>query len=250
MTKRKNPIFRIDNVAKKIQIPEKIINKYDEFFQKLSNESIFKSKIYLEITTDRFYFEGWFQFDISNKQIDLPDFIIEIVNNNDINVKIQIITTILKDFIEYYEQYKKLAILHKYLGFGNSPRSSESFSERLCCLLKKLYIYKETNKKTRSYDATDEQKNRIEIKATTDPSCPTTMNKDNEVFDYLYWLYFNLKDDKLTISVMPSKNFNKLKNKADDRPDVRLTDYSKKNAKIFKYIIDINKKEITEITEP
>ena len=111
-----------------------------------------------------------------------------------------------EDFIDYYKKFKELANKHKQLGFGNSPRLAEGFTESLCRYICKLYKVK-----GRDYDAIDNKGNNVEIKATTSKSGTVTVNSEVE-FDYLLWMYFDLDNDELSIYKL---NYDSFKSKFD-----------------------------------
>lgn len=100
------------------------------------------------------------------------------------------------DLVRYYFKYKELVLLHRELGFGKAPRSSEGFTETICC---NLFGHIRAEGVDRKYDLRDQHSGtRIEVKATTEAEGSTTINP-NSVFDYLYWVIFLLDQDTITI---------------------------------------------------
>lgn len=100
------------------------------------------------------------------------------------------------DLVKYYFKYKELVLLHRELGFGKAPRSSEGFTESICC---NLFGHIRAEDVDRKYDLRDPHSGaKIEVKATTESDGSTTINP-NSVFDYLYWVIFLLDQDTITI---------------------------------------------------
>ncbi len=100
------------------------------------------------------------------------------------------------DLVKYYFKYEELVLLHRELGFGKAPRTSEGFTESICC---NLFGHTRAVEVQREYDLYDPQSDsKIEVKATTETDGSTTINP-NSVFDYLYWVIFLLDQDTITI---------------------------------------------------
>ncbi len=100
------------------------------------------------------------------------------------------------DLVKYYYQYKDLILLHQKLEFGKAPRSSEGFTETLCC---NLFNLKRATDVKRKYDLIDPATDaKIEVKATIETYGSTTINPTS-VFDHLYWVTFLLIPDSFTI---------------------------------------------------
>ena len=127
-----------------------------------------------------------------------------------------------KDFIDYYNIFKQLSNKHKALGFGQSPRLSEGFTENLCRYILNLYKIK-----GRDYDAIDNLGKKIEIKATTSERGTVTINSDVE-FDYLLWMYFDLAQDKLSIYKIEYREFKSKFDVSSGRITINLDSFSKK----------------------
>lgn len=136
-----------------------------------------------------------------------------------------------EDFIDYYKKFKELAYKHKELGFGNSPRLAEGFTESLCRYIRKLYKVK-----GREYDAIDNKGNNVEIKATTSKSGTVTINSDVE-FDYLLWMYFDLDNDELLIYKLNYDSFKSRFDTTSGRITVNLSSFNEiKKEQKFKLI--------------
>ncbi len=128
-----------------------------------------------------------------------------------------------KNFTEYYEAFKLLALKHKKLEFGKSPRLSEGFTENLCRYLYGLYKIK-----GRTYDAVDSRGNNVEIKATTSKEGTVTINSDVE-FDYLLWLYFNLDENVLEIYKIKYNFFKEKFKDNSGRITINLNEFATNN---------------------
>lgn len=128
-----------------------------------------------------------------------------------------------KNFIDYYKLFKSLAEKHKKLGFGQSPRLSEGFTENLCRYLYGLYKIK-----GRIYDAIDGKGCSVEIKATTSIKGTVSINSDVE-FDYLLWMYFDLDHDKLSIYKIKYSSFKEKFEFNSDRITINLNLFAESN---------------------
>ena len=124
------------------------------------------------------------------------------------------------DLVKYYFQYKDLVILHRELGFGKAPRSSEGFTESICCVL--FNLLRATNIE-REYDLYDPNSGaKIEVKATTDISGSTTMNP-HSVFDYLYWVVFLLDQDSIIIKKIEYEDLKSFRDSAENKKRSNVT---------------------------
>ena len=138
--------------------------------------------------------------------------------------------------VEYYFLYKDLVKLHRKFGFGTAPRTSENFTEAICCHLfgfKKAFQLK----KTREYDLEDPKTGqKIEVKATTDKKGRTRINP-NSRFDKLYWLNFQLDVDVLHIDVKDFTLFSSyLENHSSkERVSITLSEFGQSNLTFFKF---------------
>jgi len=108
----------------------------------------------------------------------------------------------IQGFVKYYKVFKQLQELHRTVLKGKSPQIPSLLSEKICRELCGLRKYN-----SRLFDAQDNAGNKIEIKATSTNQGTTMINSDSD-FDYLYWMYFNIPEDTITISIAPRSIFN------------------------------------------
>lgn len=137
-----------------------------------------------------------------------------------------IVTKIInyKHFCEFYWKLKDINHFANRHGFGNGISLPSTFTEKLC---RKIYSLQEIE--GTCFDATDDQGNNIEIKATISKYGTTSMSK--EKFDYLYWMYFDLEQDLINIyktswsDFIKSSSYKKNFSSPSKRVDVRLNQY-------------------------
>ncbi|MFS0883316.1 hypothetical protein [Metabacillus niabensis] len=149
-----------------------------------------------------------------------------------------------QDFCEFYWKLKELKGLAQKYKFGNGFKLPSPFTEKLC-----RYLYGLSKKKGSPFDAIDDLKNNIEIKATVSKYGTTSMSI--EKFDFLYWMYFDLNSDLVSIYRISwddfigkepyEKNFNLNKEEGKKRINVRLNQYMGENELIDIY--KFNQKE-------
>lgn len=102
-----------------------------------------------------------------------------------------------KDLVEYFFLFKKITTLHKKLKFGEAPRSSEGFTENLCCYL--FEDLKRAKGVKRKHDLNNEKTSKkYEVKGTTNDKGRTTINPTSD-FQYLYWVILASQEDKIVI---------------------------------------------------
>lgn len=136
----------------------------------------------------------------------------------------------------YYKKYRELYELHNKLGFGNAPDLPSGFSEHLC---REIYGFKKSENK--ECDAIDSNGNRIEIKATS--SCYGQTSISSLInFDYLYWLYFDLEKNILTVSIFPEILFASYKSYPNIRKPITLSNIRNKSTTNIK-------EDITELSK-
>jgi hypothetical protein len=87
-----------------------------------------------------------------------------------------------KRIVEYYLLFWRLATLHRDLHFGDTPRSSEKLTEKLC---QEIYGFQKSG--TIECDLKSDDGERIEVKGTTSKYGATSINKEL-MFDWLYWV--------------------------------------------------------------
>lgn len=149
------------------------------------------------------------------------------------------------DLVKYYYQYKDLILLHQKLGFGNAPRSSEGFTESLCC---SLFNLKKATDVKRKYDLLDPATGaKIEVKATTETYGSTTINPTS-VFDYLYWVVFLLPQDSFTIRKIEYTEFSDFfkAHSHEKRSNIALSNFKSSVSSI--YFFDKNNQKIVPQT--
>jgi len=118
-----------------------------------------------------------------------------------------------KDFCRYYKQYKELSLIHQKLFISKArPNIPALYSESLCRFL--FNMQKSNNKE---YDAVLDD-NQIEIKATSSKSGTTSINPYSK-FDILYWLYFEVGKDCLSVTKIPYGNFEEAFSDIDIKKD-------------------------------
>ena len=105
-----------------------------------------------------------------------------------------------KRFCEFYWKMKELYLLGKKYHFGRGISLSSPFTEKLC-----RFIYDLEKYGNKTFDATNNKKQKIEIKATLSKSGTTTMS--NAQFDLLYWMYFSLDEDKVYVYLITGAEF-------------------------------------------
>jgi hypothetical protein len=124
------------------------------------------------------------------------------------------------DLVKYYFKYKELVLLHRELGFGKAPRSSEGFTESICC---NLFGHIRATEVQRKYDLRDPSSgSKIEVKATTETDGSTTINP-NSVFDYLYWVVFLLDQDTITIKKIEYAEFENFRSTCGSQKRANIT---------------------------
>jgi len=101
--------------------------------------------------------------------------------------------------LESLEHLRKLNELNAKLG-GKSIVTPTLISESLC---KELFGLSNRQKGCRDHDALYEGK-KIEIKATSSEKGTTTIN-NNSNYDYLFWLFFDYKNDEIKVRITNSK---------------------------------------------
>lgn len=138
------------------------------------------------------------------------------------------IVVLEKDFCEFYWKMKELYELGKQFKFGSGISLPSLFTEELC-----RKIYGLSKSEGTEFDAVDKEGNVIEIKATLSPDGKTTMSKAK--FDILYWMYFDIEDNKVYIYKNSWENFNngesfkeKLNNN-NNRMNISLRKYMSSN---------------------
>lgn len=102
--------------------------------------------------------------------------------------------TLSKKYGEMYDILKKFHEDVKYYGWGEGSLPSK-YTEDLC---KEIFSFKDRNSK--SHDAIDSKGNKIEIKATIGGASATSINTEL-LFDKLYWLRFDFKEDTVHIKI-------------------------------------------------
>lgn len=141
----------------------------------------------------------------------------------------------LESLNRYFVKFLELVELHQELGFGENPHISSVFSEKL---VRNLLRYEKWHNK--DYDAKYHGAG-VEIKATGTKAGATTICIDKikqTEFSHLIWVYINFdlqqaeihRIDKITL--LAEK---KLMNSPKERPSIRLSQYSPKLLKTYKF---------------
>lgn len=135
--------------------------------------------------------------------------------------------------VEYFFLFKGLSRLHKDFGFGETPRSSEGFTESLCCHL--FDNLQRINGVRRKHDLENKKTfEKIEVKGTTNATGRTTINPSSE-FHYLYWVIILQRENKVLIK--------KIKRESMSSFFTRYFNTKKRTP------ISLSKFEATEVTE-
>jgi len=142
----------------------------------------------------------------------------------------------ISQLAEYYWSLKSVYKKHIEIFGRGAPDLPALFTEELC---RSLFRLKKSEK--REYDAIDSNCNKIEIKATSNPTGTTTLSSAG--FDYLYWLYFNFNEDTLTVRIIPSGSFQGYQNKKNGEKDVR------RNVRLNNYISETDQVTAFRISE-
>lgn len=103
-------------------------------------------------------------------------------------------STLPEKYGKMYDVLKKFHEDVKHYGWGEGSLPSK-YTEDLC---KKVFSFKDRSSK--SHDAIDSNGNKIEIKATIGGASATTINTEL-LFDKLYWLRFDFKEDTVHINI-------------------------------------------------
>lgn len=110
--------------------------------------------------------------------------------------------------VKYYKIFWALTRLHSDidLRFGETPRTSEKFTEFLC-----MKIFDLEKSGCRQYDLKTKgnRGKRIEVKGTTSKGGKTTIRYPLP-FDYLYWVY--MTEEIITIYKITKSAFDEYKN--------------------------------------
>jgi len=128
----------------------------------------------------------------------------------------------IANLTEYYFTFRSLVALHRNFNYGNAPRLSEGFTEKLCGT---LFGFDKAENVNREYDLYDPVNHlKIEVKATSDEYGSTTINPHSK-FDYLYWINFQLNLNCLWIKVITYKSLHKnlIYSKDDKRINITLS---------------------------
>lgn len=150
--------------------------------------------------------------------------------------------------VEYFFLYKELSRLHKDFGFGETPRSSEGFTESLCChLFEGFERVKEMDGVKREYDLKNnhDKSQRIEVKGTTSLIGRTTIRTTSN-FSHLFWVVILLSENKIQIRKIKKEAMSTFFDKhlgADKRPPVSLSKFEA--FEITEHHFDQNSKTIT-----
>lgn len=144
----------------------------------------------------------------------------------------------LESFIEYYCKFKELMELHRSLGFGDSPRSNEGFTEGLCC---EVYGLKKDYPEGREWDLISPDGIRYEIKGTVGKNNSTSINPENG-FDFLIWVNVNFDNNEITFRHYRYKavhSFLNSRNYKGKKPTISLNLIPKDQITVDKFFVDV-----------
>ncbi|MFT6067886.1 MAG: hypothetical protein ACJAT2_003643 [Bacteriovoracaceae bacterium] len=151
----------------------------------------------------------------------------------------------IENLIRYYSKYKELITLHQLMGFGDSPRSSEGFTEGLCSA---IYSLKKDYPDRREWDLIGKDGKRYEVKGTVGKNNSTSINPENR-FDILIWVNINIDNDELIFRhyhLELIQDFLKFKKYKSAKPTISLNLIPQEKSLIERYLINIGEKSITK----
>lgn len=159
-----------------------------------------------------------------------------------------------EEFCMFFHKMKELFILAKELKFGSGIVLNSIFTQELCKHLYSLSDYQPPENAPRKrgpkpFDAQEGDKT-VEIKATISADGQTRINMKAK-FDIIYWLYFNMDTELLTVRRMDGDRFRELfkgeyeKKDLDKKHSVSLRKVYKKDYK--EEVIKFEKNKIVRL---